>query len=316
MMSKEIAFIDLFAGIGGFHAAFKDFGKCVFASEIDVNATKTYAFNYPQTPLFGDITSEITQNQIPDFDILCGGFPCQAFSVAGYQKGFNDERGTLFFEIEKIAKKHKPKVLFLENVKNLKSHDNGNTFRVIKSSLENLGYVVFYEVLNSATHANIAQNRERIFIVAFDKKQVKNYNNFTFPSPVKLTKTIADFLDTKKQDDIFYYNENSRYYEWLQKEITKKNTIYQLRRIYVRENKSNLCPTLTANMGMGGHNVPLILDDFGIRKLTPRECFNFQGYPKNFKLPNIANSALYKQAGNSVTMPLIKRIAQEILKVL
>mgnify|MGYP002519490245 CR=1 FL=1 len=257
------------------------------------------------------------QNQIPSkFDILCAGFPCQAFSIAGYQKGFNDTRGTLFFEIEKIAKKHKPKVLFLENVKNLKNHDKGRTYAVIKTALQNLGYVVYDEVLNSATHANIPQNRERIFIVAFDKAQVPNHAKFTFPKPIKLTKTIHHCIEAKKQDDIFYYTPKSQYYAWLKKEVIKKDTIYQLRRIYVRENKSNLCPTLTANMGTGGHNVPITKDEFGIRKLTPRECFNFQGYPRSFKLPNIANSKLYTQSGNSITLPLVKRVAEQIFKVL
>ena len=316
--NPQITFIDLFAGIGGFHLAFSGGGcKCLFASEIDPNAQKTYHLNFPKTLLLGDITLESTQNQIPqNFDILCAGFPCQAFSIAGYQKGFEDTRGTLFFEITKITEKHKPKVLFLENVKNLKAHDKGKTFDVIKSTLEQLGYCVYNEVLNSATHANIPQNRERIFIVAFNKQQVKNHHQFTFPKPIKLTKTIHSCLISKRQESLFYYTPKSQYYEWLEKEVVKKDTIYQLRRIYVRENKSNLCPTLTANMGTGGHNVPIIKDDFGIRKLTPRECFNFQGYPKNFRLPNLPNSKLYIQAGNSITYPLVKRIAKEILKVL
>lgn len=316
-----LKFIDLFAGVGGFHLALSlnkiIESKCVFASEIDSNALNTYALNYPNTLLCGDITLTQTQEKIPNnFDIICGGFPCQAFSIAGYQKGFEDSRGTLFFEILKIAKKHNPKVIFLENVKNLKNHNNGKTFKVIESSLQNLGYEVYSQILNAATHANIPQNRERIFIVAFDKNQVKNYESFSFPKPIKLTKSIHSCLDSNKQDDIFYYTQKSKYYDWLQKEITKQDTIYQLRRIYVRENKSNLCPTLTANMGTGGHNVPLIKDDYGIRKLTPRECFNFQGYPKSFKLPNIANSKLYMQAGNSITLPLVKRIAENIIKVL
>ena len=325
--NQRLEFIDLFAGVGGFHLALTRALRgggansiathCIFASEIDLNAQKTYALNFVKTPLFGDITQENTQSQIPpNFDILCAGFPCQAFSIAGYQKGFADTRGTLFFEIEKIAKKHKPKVLFLENVKNLKNHDSGRTYKVIKSSFENLGYCVFSEVLNSATHANIPQNRERIFIVAFDTKQVLHYAKFEFPKPIKLTKTIHDFLSHERQDDTFYYTPKSQYYEWLKNAVVSKETVYQLRRIYVRENKSKLCPTLTANMGTGGHNVPIIKDDFGIRKLTPRECFNFQGYPREFKLPNIANSALYKQAGNSITLPLIERIARQILKVL
>ena len=312
-------FIDLFAGIGGFRLALQNLGgRCVFTSEWNDNAKKTYRANFGQTP-FGDITKDYTKNYIPkDFEVLCAGFPCQAFSIAGYRKGFHDTRGTLFFDIEKIIEKHRPKVVFLENVKNLISHDNGNTFNIILEILEEkLGYKVYFKILNSSTHANIPQNRERIFIVAFDPKQVHNHTTFKFPEPIPLTKTIHDVLEKGKQSDNLYYKKDHRYYPELIKTMTSKDTVYQWRRVYVRENKSNVCPTLTANMGAGGHNVPLILDDFGIRKLTPKECFAFQGYPVDkYILPNIANSGLYMQAGNSVTTTLIERIFKEILKVL
>lgn len=312
-------FIDLFAGIGGFRISMQNVGgKCVFTSEWNKDAQKTYRENFGEIP-FGDITKDRIKNYIPsDFDVLCAGFPCQAFSIAGYQKGFTDTRGTLFFDIEQIIEKHRPKVVFLENVKNLVSHDNGNTFKIIVEILEKkLGYKVFHKVLNSMTHANVPQNRERIFIIAFDPKQVVNYKKFKFPSEIKLTKTIHDILEKGKQDDKYYYLDNHPYYPELSKTITKKDTVYQWRRVYVRENKSNVCPTLTANMGSGGHNVPLIKDDFGIRKLTPKECFAFQGYPMDkYILPPVANSKLYMQAGNSVTMPLIERISEEIIKIL
>jgi DNA (cytosine-5)-methyltransferase 1 len=312
-------FIDLFAGIGGFRLALQNLGgKCVFTSEWDKNAKKTYRANFGETP-FGDITKEYTKDYIPsNFQVLCAGFPCQAFSIAGYRKGFHDTRGTLFFDIEKIIEKHRPKVVFLENVKNLVSHDNGNTFKIIIEILEEkLGYKTYTKVLNSSTHANVPQNRERIFIVAFDPKQVINHINFKFPEPIPLTKTIHDILEKGKQAEYLYYKKDHPYYPELKKTITSKDTIYQWRRVYVRENKNNMCPTLTANMGAGGHNVPLILDDFGIRKLTPKECFAFQGYPVDkYILPNISNSGLYMQAGNSVTTTLIERIANEILKTL
>lgn len=316
----DFKFIDLFAGIGGFRLALQNKnGRCIFTSEFEPYAKKTYRENFGQTP-FGDITTNYVKSNIPNnekIDILCAGFPCQAFSIAGYQKGFEDKRGNLFFDIEKIAKEHRPKVLFLENVKNLVSHDNGNTFKTIVEILENkLGYKVFHKVLNSMTHANIPQNRERIFIIAFDPKQVENYKDFKFPSEIPLTKTIHDILEKGKQDEKYYYKKDHKYYPELEKTMTKNDTVYQWRRIYVRENKSNVCPTLTANMGSGGHNVPLIKDKFGIRKLTPRECFSFQGFPKNYVLPKIADSKLYMQAGNSVTMPLIERITEQILKVL
>jgi DNA (cytosine-5)-methyltransferase 1 len=173
-------FIDLFAGIGGFRLAMQNVGgKCVFTSEWETSAQKTYRENFGEIP-FGDITKQRVKNYIPqEFDVLCAGFPCQAFSIAGNQKGFADTRGTLFFDIEQIVVKHKPKVVFLENVKNLVSHDNGNTFKTIISVLEDkLGYKVYTKILNSMTHANIPQNRERIFIVAFDPSQVENYANF------------------------------------------------------------------------------------------------------------------------------------------
>jgi DNA (cytosine-5)-methyltransferase 1 len=315
----KFTFIDLFAGVGGFRMALQNTGgKCVYTSEYEPFAKKTYRANYGEIP-FGDITKQYVKDYIPksNIDVLCAGFPCQPFSIAGYQKGFSDTRGTLFFDIEQIIDKHKPRVVFLENVKNFVSHDNGKTFKVVKEILENkLGYKVFHKVLNSMKYANIPQNRERIFIVAFDPKQVKNYTKFKFPKEIKLTKTIHDFLEKGKQDDIYYYKKEHKYYPELEKTITKKDTVYQWRRVYVRENKNNVCPTLTANMGAGGHNVPLIKDDFGIRKLTPKECFSFQGYPQEFVLPNVANSKLYMQAGNSVTMPLIQKISDEIVKLL
>jgi DNA (cytosine-5)-methyltransferase 1 len=311
-------FIDLFAGVGGFRLAIQNLGgKCVFSSEWDKNAQTTYQANFGELP-FGDITLAETKKNIPqNFDILCAGFPCQAFSIAGYRQGFADTRGTLFFEIEEILAKHRPKVLFLENVKNLVSHNQGKTFKIILEILtKRLGYQVKYQVLNSMTHANIPQNRERIFIVGFDSSKVKNYDKFEFPTAINLNKTIFDILNYNKQDDYFYYQKEHQYYPELVKNMLSKNTIYQWRRVYVRENKNNVCPTLTANMGTGGHNVPLIKDNFGIRKLTPRECFNFQGFPPEFVLPNMARSKLYLQAGNSITISLIQRIGENIIEVL
>ncbi|MDR2284322.1 MAG: DNA cytosine methyltransferase [Sphingobacterium sp.] len=315
----KFKFIDLFAGVGGFRMALQNVGgKALFSSEFENNAKFTYAKNYGEVP-FGDITKDEIKAAIPaEFDILCGGFPCQAFSIAGHRKGFSDTRGTLFFDIEKIVETHMPKVVFLENVKNLLTHDKGNTYRVIKEILEKkLNYVVYEKVLNSMTHANVPQNRERIFIVAFDPTRVPNHADFTFPEPIKLTRTIHDILEPGKQEDKYYYKENHMYYPELDRTMRSVDTLYQWRRVYVRENKNNVCPTLTANMGAGGHNVPLVRDEFGIRKLTPRECFSFQGYPKDFVIsPVLADSKLYMQAGNSVTMPLVQRIAEKIVEVL
>lgn len=313
----KFTFIDLFAGIGGFRIALQNIGgKCLFSSEWDKDAQKTYFANFGEVP-FGDITRQNIKDCIPEkFDVLCAGFPCQAFSIAGLRKGFEDTRGTLFFDVAKILKDRKPKAFFLENVKNLKSHDNGNTYRVIENTLRELGYVVYSEILNSMTHANVPQNRERIFIVGFDPKQVPNHGKFEFPKPIELSRTIHDCIDIEEQDDKLFYKESHMYYPMLKDSMKNSNTIYQWRRVYVRENQSNVCPTLTANMGEGGHNVPLIITPYGFRKLTPKECINFQGYPAEYTFPNIAQSKKYKQAGNSVTVPLIQRVAQKIYDIL
>jgi len=303
----------LFAGIGGIELGFKKAGFNIkWANEIDKNAAITYRKNHKHK-LFEKDLKELDSNEVEDIDILTGGFPCQAFSVAGYRKGFEDDRGNVFFEILRFIDDKNPSVIFLENVKNLVGHDDGNTFTRIKNELSNRGYFLNYKVLNSSEYANIPQNRERIYIVGFKDKSA--YNNFQFPEPIKLTKTINDLVDDEA-DEKFYYS-NSRYYNQLKKEMKNKDTVYQWRRKYVRENKSKLCPTLTANMGTGGHNVPLIIDKKDIRKLTPRECARFQGYDDKFILcDSLAPSHLYKQIGNSVTVPVIEVIAKEIKKAL
>jgi len=314
--NPKFTFIDLFAGIGGFRIAMQNNdGQCVFSSEWDLAAQKTYDANYGEVP-FGDITKDEVKDMIPkEFDILCGGFPCQAFSIAGYREGFNDKknRGNLFLDIAKIIKNHKPRAFLLENVKNLQAHDGGKTYTIIKDTLKSLGYEVDQRVFNTMEYGNIPQNRERIYIVGFSDENV--FKRFKFPDKVPLTKTIHDCL-LNGVDPKYYYSTEKELGRQLDKEITRKDTVYQWRRIYVRENKSNVCPTLTANMGMGGHNVPLIRDDKGVRKLTPRECANFQGYQESFVLPSIADSSLYKQFGNSVSVPVLERIVHNMRKAL
>ncbi|MCX6789037.1 MAG: DNA repair protein RadC [Candidatus Gribaldobacteria bacterium] len=316
LLAKKIKIIDLFAGIGGIKIGFENVGfECVFSNDFDKNCKITYDLNFSgdqKALVLGDIF-KISSDIIPDFDILTGGFPCQPFSIAGYQKGFSDDgRGNLFFEIIRILKDKKPKAFLLENVKNLKTHDNSSTIKVIYSELQKLGYYVVDKVLNTMEYGNIPQNRERIYIVGFLDQ--KAFSNFSFPGKIPLVKTINDCLE-KNIDEKYYYN-GSPLFARLKKEVVRQNTVYQWRRQYVRENKNNVCPTLTANMGMGGHNVPIIIDNKGIRKLTPRECANFQGFPNNFKLPNIADSALYKQFGNSVSVPVVERVAANIKKAL
>ena len=307
----------LFAGVGGIDLGFEQTGgfQTIWANEFDSKAKETFRMNNDAELSTVDIR-EVNVKDVPDIDVLLSGFPCTSFSVAGYRKGFEDENsGDLFFETLRIIKAKQPRVIFLENVKNLVSHDNGKTFRIITDALEQNGYKIKYQVLNAKDFGNIPQNRERIYIVGF--KNDDDYQRFEFPFPIDLTKSIHDMLEENVIDDsLFYSKEKNVFYDELEKNILNEDTIYQWRRKYVRENKSNVCPTLTANMGTGGHNVPLIKQGDKIRKLNPRECFNFQGYPKSFKLPTMANSHLYKQAGNSVVVPVINRIAEKILDAL
>jgi DNA (cytosine-5)-methyltransferase 1 len=309
-MKKQISFIDLFCGIGGFHEAMKAIddklmSHCVFSSDIDKDVQLTYANRFGLKPK-GDITL-IDAKDMPSHDILFAGFPCQAFSVAGFRKGLDDPRGLLFFDVLRIATYHSPSVLLLENVKGLLNHDSGKTFLMMITALNNIGYEVHYKVLNTAEYGNIPQNRERVYIVATRKKI-----DDPFPSPLVLTKKIHDCILKDKQSDYFYYNSH-RYYPILDAHILNADTIYQWRRHYVRENKNQLCPTLTANMGTGGHNIPLIRDSFGIRKLTPRECLRFQGFDDTFTFPAMALSKQYKQIGNSISVPVAKRILERVL---
>lgn len=306
---KKYKAIDLFAGIGGirlgFENAFKENIEFVFSSEIDKYAQQTYKANF-DGDVAGDIT-KIDEKDIPSHDILLAGFPCQAFSIAGKRLGFEDTRGTLFFEVARIIKYHKPKILFLENVKGFVNHDNGNTFRVVKETLEEMGYKVFTKVLN-AKDFGVPQNRERIYIVAF-------LDDIEFEFPEALYTEVS--IKSKLEKDVLekYYYNGKPLFERIKGEVVDENSIYQWRRQYVRENKSGVCPTLTANMGTGGHNVPIVKDKNGIRKLTPRECANFQGFPDTFILPNLVDSQLYKQCGNSVVVEVIKKIAIEIKKI-
>ena len=307
-LTKKYKAIDLFAGIGGirlgFANAFKENIEFVFSSEIDKYAQQTYKANF-DGDVAGDIT-KIDEKDIPSHDILLAGFPCQAFSIAGKRLGFEDTRGTLFFEVARIIKYHKPKILFLENVKGFVNHDNGNTFRVVKETLEEMGYKVFTKVLN-AKDFGVPQNRERIYIVAF-------LDDIEFEFPEALCTEVS--IKSKLQKDVLekYYYNGKPLFERIKDDVVNENSIYQWRRQYVRENKSGVCPTLTANMGTGGHNVPIVRDKKGIRKLTPRECANFQGFPDTFILPNLVDSQLYKQCGNSVVVEVINKIAEKILK--
>jgi DNA (cytosine-5)-methyltransferase 1 len=317
MTESKLKLVDLFAGTGAFSLAFHQTDKkvsTVFANDMIDSSEKIFNLNNSIT-LTNKNLIDIKEDEIPSHDILTGGFPCQPFSIAGKQKGFDDERSNVFWKILSIIKFHNPKIIILENVKNLQTHDKGNTFTTIKENLQNLGYHIKFQILNTCKLSVIPQNRERIYIVCF--KDVELYNKFNFDFIVKKNNPITDYLEENIQDK-YYYNPDSFIYDKL-KDITKHirtNTVYQYRRYYTRENKNSVCPTLTANMGSGGHNVPLILDDKGIRKLTPRECFNLQGFPKDYKLPKISDGKLYMLAGNAVSVPIVQLIADKILEII
>lgn len=315
MVSERLTIAGLFAGVGGIELGFEQAGFLpIFANEIDRRASETYSMNFGHRLMVTPIETVSLDDLPPDINVLAGGFPCQPFSVAGYRKGFEDERGNVYWDIERLIHGSKPDLIFLENVKNLSGHDGGRTLRIIFESLKLEGYAILSRVLNATEYGNIPQNRERIYIIGFRDHSVAE--KFEWPDPIPLTTTLGDLIDfDAKVDEKFYYDSKRPFFDELKKSITSSDRIYQWRRQYVRENKSGVCPTLTANMGTGGHNVPLILTKHGIRKLTPRECFNLMGFPQDFKLPDDAPmSALYKQAGNSVVVPVVKRIANKILE--
>ncbi len=325
----------LFAGVGGICLAFKQAGcEILWANEIDKNACNTYKLNNKKTDLLECDIKNLSKKNLSNIDILTAGFPCQPFSQAGHGKGFDDDRGKLFFEVPKLLTQLKPKAYLLENVRTLSTHNNGKSFNIIKDEMLSAGYSFIPFVLNATKYTDIPQGRERIYIVGFEKESDYFYN-----SPVKLNKNeanncplsqsfnipqetnkppkkIEDFLESDVGENYFYNNSNNHIHKNIQNKVKSNDTVYQYRRYYVRKNKSNVCPTLTANMGGGGHNIPIILDGKIPRKLTPKECFNLQGFPKNFKLPDAAKGQLYKQAGNSVVVPMVKKIAKEIVRVL
>ena len=312
---KKLRTLDLFAGIGGIRLGFERAGfNTVFANDFEKQCKTTYDANFNTCKLVVEDITKIKPEDLPEFDFLLAGFPCQPFSVAGYRQGFKDKkgRGNLFFYIARIIEEKQPEGFLLENVKNLKGHDGGKTFEIIEQTLRDLGYHLKSKILNSMEYGNIPQNRERIYIVGFKNK--KHADNFIFPKKKRLTTRVTDLLE-KNVAEKYYYN-GKPLYEKIKDDIKEEGKVYQWRRKYVRENKSGVCPTLTANMGTGGHNVPIIKDKKGIRKLTPLECARIQGFPMNFKLPDLADSTLYKQLGNSVTVSVVTAVAREIKKAI
>jgi len=318
-MFSQINYIDLFAGIGGFHQAMNSFGgKCVFASEWDKEASKTYFENYGILPS-GDIT-KIKEEDIPSHDMLCGGFPCQAFSISGKQKGFEDTRGTLFFDVARIVKYHKPKVLLLENVRNLEKHDNGKTLKTVVGTLKKLNYFVFHKVLN-ASHYGLPQNRERIFIVCLRKDL--GINNFKFPKPLNTKVSLIDVLERNPEDAKIIDRPDTVFTRTFEPQVNLLGELElpnrpiqigyvnkggQGERIY---SPYGHAITLSAYGGGAGAKTGLYYINGVIRKLSPRECARVQGLPDSFKIISSLTQA-YKQFGNSVAVNVLKALITEI----
>lgn len=321
----------LFAGIGGFCDAFSNEGfKVVWANELDSFAAETYRVNHPEVKLYEKSILQLSalHDQLQAVDVITAGFPCQPFSVAGSKKGFDDPRGKVFFELIRLLKEFgskRPKIIVLENVPGLLFHDKGATFSKMANSLQAAGYWFLppscYSILNTMTLTGIPQARDRLFMVALSWDC---FDTFTFEFPSKKfddPKPVRDFLDLdKKQDEILYFDPESRWGKLFEESMKEGNpdSVYQLRRYYVRENKSNSVFTLTANMGDGGHNVPTIKDSWGIRKLTPEECLRLQGFDseKFCFPPAMSRTQRYRQIGNAVTVPVVRLLAKECRRIL
>lgn len=308
----EITFIDLFCGIGGFRLALESLGaKCVFSCDKDRQARKTYEANFGEEPE-GDITT-IAADSIPDFNILCGGFPCQPFSIAGKQRGFKDTRGTLFFEIVRIVKAKQPEVVFLENVPNLARHDNGNTLRVILDTLDGLGYNVHYQVLNAAYYG-VPQIRKRIYFVCFRKDlQV----DFSFPEPTFEDVAVEDYLE-ENVDEKYYLDINSITFYKPDTNVRQLDTyrmgyigsISQGRRVY---GVKGCAPTFVVSARGPAGSTEAYYINGRVRRLTPYEVKRIMGFPDNFIFP-VKEGRIYQQLGNSVAVPVVRMIAEKIVE--
>lgn len=303
----DFRFIDLFAGIGGIRRPFQKLGgTCVFSSEIDKFAIKTYEANWNETPS-GDIT-KIDEKDIPNFDILLAGFPCQAFSIAGKRKGFDDTRGTMFFEVERILEYHKPKCFMLENVKGLLSHDKGRTFKTMKDILENkLDYKVYYKVLN-AKDFGVPQNRERIIIVGFKNHSI----DFSFPKPTGIPTKLGDILE----DDVdSKYTISDKIWESHKRRKEKHKAKGNGFGYSLFNENSPYTSTISARYYKDGSEILVEQNGKNPRRLTPREAARLQGFDDNFKLV-VSDLQCYKQFGNSVPTKMIEAVANNIINVL
>ena len=303
-MSKKFKFIDLFAGIGGIRIPFEELGgDCVFSSEWDKFSQQTYEANFGEIP-HGDIT-EIDAKDIPKHDLLVGGFPCQAFSQAGLKKGFKDTRGTMFFEIARILDHHKPNAILLENVKGLRGHDKGNTFKTIISILNELGYQTLESTVLNAKHFGLPQNRERIFIVGY-----KKHVNFQFPQPPMIDTRLGDILDKKIPDK---YTISDRLWEGAQRRKEKYKEKGYGFGFSLFNKESKYTSTISARYYKDGAEIWIHQGKKNPRKLTPNEARKLQGFPEGFIIP-VSDGQAYKQFGNAVPVPVIRAIAERMVE--
>lgn len=311
MINYKPKVCSLFAGIGGIDLAFEQAGfEVAWANEIDRDACKTYRHNFPNTILVEDDIRNINAENIPNFDVLTAGFPCQSFSVCGNKKGFDDERGNLFFEIMRIADKKEPEIIFLENVANLTEHDNGKTFNRIHNELCERDYIIRYLIADACDYG-IPQHRTRTYIVAFRDEEM--CNKFIFPQEQVLNKRIFDIIDRFiMAEERFYLNVNSWQYKKMLNAITDVNQIYRFSDYGIQKSNDGISFTLKANMGTWYNRVPIIKDIFGIRTITPQECLALQGFPCSFEFPDIPMKSMYKQCGNTVAVPPVYSIAYKI----
>lgn len=303
----------LFSGIGGIDLGFKQAGfEIVWANEFDKDAARTYKYNFGSDYLCENDIRSVKTEDIPDFDVLVAGFPCQPFSVLGKQRGFDDPRGQLFFEIARIVQAKRPQVVFLENVANLLEHDDGKTFLTVYNALVPCGYTLKYRVIDAIDYGNIPQHRTRIFIVAFlDNDKCES---FSFPEEIRRTVKLNEVLCKKqKHNDLYYFTDKDPRYDFINQSVKDSTALYQYREVNKCYTIHRVCPTLVASMGTYPELIPVVRDDYGIRKITPYECLALQGFPKEYRFPQISLQSAYKQCGNTVCVPVIRRIAEKIL---
>lgn len=304
----------MFAGIGGIDLGFEQAGyKTIWANEIDKYACRTYRLNFGDEFLIEGDIQEVSTDTIPDFDILVAGFPCQAFSSVGLQKGFEDPRGNLFFETARVIAAKQPTAVFFENVANLVKHDNGNTLATILSTMEELEYHVKYKVMNASDYG-IPQQRNRIYMVAFKDKEV--CERFEFPQERELKCDAFSLFDKERQPDS-YYMDNHKMWDEMVAFMTDKHRIYRFTDWGLSKGRDGICPTLLAAMGSPYERIPFFWDGFSIRKITQREAARLQGFPEDFEFPlKKTPKQVYKQIGNSVCVPIVKEIAEKMKNAL